>query len=301
MSTIRFLRTLVAVAEQGSFAAAASHVALSQAAVSLQMRALETELRRELFDRSGRVAVLSADGHALLPQARRLLALYDEMRLPPLGADAMAGAVAVGAVVSVMGALSHVVAGLKQAFPALEVKLIGAKSNELAAMVEAGELDAAILVEGGPRPAPALRWTPLYEEPLVVVAAAGGEEDARAVLAARPFLRFDRTQRTGVLVERALRRAHLPVNEFLELNAIEALVELVRQEVGVTVVPRLRRARWQDDPALRLLPLTVNGAPVLRTIGMLERRDHGRGHITAAVREACARLLGDVEGPASGP
>ncbi|MGT2492774.1 hypothetical protein ACU4GD_25430 [Cupriavidus basilensis] len=43
-------------------------------------------------------------------------------------------------------------------------------------------------------------------------------------------------------MERALRRAHLRVNEFLELNSIEALVELVRQQVGVTVVPLLQRA-----------------------------------------------------------
>jgi hypothetical protein len=103
MSTIRFLRTFVAVAEHGSFAAAAGQVALTQAAVSLQMRSLEEELRRELFDRSGRVAVLNADGRELLPMARRLLDLYEEMRLPLSGSDAMAGAVAVGAVVSVMG------------------------------------------------------------------------------------------------------------------------------------------------------------------------------------------------------
>ncbi len=114
MSTVRFLRTFVAVADHGSFAAAAGQVALTQAAVSLQMRALETELRRELFDRNGRVAVLNADGRALLPQARRMLALYDEMRLPLASDEAMAGAVAVGAVVSVMGGLSHAVAHMKR-------------------------------------------------------------------------------------------------------------------------------------------------------------------------------------------
>lgn len=82
MSTIRFLRTFVAVADHGSFAAASEQVALTQAAVSLQMRALEMELRRELFDRGGRVVALNAGGRELLPQARRMLALYDEMRLP---------------------------------------------------------------------------------------------------------------------------------------------------------------------------------------------------------------------------
>ncbi|KAF7961757.1 LysR family transcriptional regulator [Cupriavidus sp. UYMU48A] len=293
MSTIRFLRTFVAVAEHGSFAAASGHVALTQAAVSLQMRSLETELRRELFDRTGRVAVLNADGRELLPQARRLLALYEEMRLPASQPEAMAGAVAVGAVVSVMGGLSHVVARMKRAYPALEVRLVGAKSIELAAMVESGELDAAILVEGAARLAGTLRWTTLYQEPLVAIAAQGSAgEDVRQALAANPYLRFDRSQRTGVLVERALQRAHLRVNEFLELNSIEALVELVRQEVGVTVVPLLQRARWRNDEALRILPLLVNGEPVMRTIGMLERRDHGRGHVTGAVRTACAELFG---------
>ena len=77
MSTVRFLRTFVAVARHGSFAAAAERVALTQAAVSLQMRALEAELRRDLFDRSGRTVTLNAHGRALLPQAEYLLGLYD--------------------------------------------------------------------------------------------------------------------------------------------------------------------------------------------------------------------------------
>jgi DNA-binding transcriptional LysR family regulator len=126
----------------------------------------------------------------------------------------------------------------------------------------------------------------------VAIASRGSSGDtARQALAANPFLRFDRTQRTGVLVERALRRAHLRTNEFLELNSIEALVELVRQEVGVTVVPLLKRARWQEDEALRILPLQADGEPMVRTIGMLERRDHGRAHVTEAIRAACAELF----------
>jgi DNA-binding transcriptional LysR family regulator len=56
LSTIRFLRTFVAVARHGSFAVAAEQMALTQSAVSMQMRALETEFRHELFDRCGRPA-----------------------------------------------------------------------------------------------------------------------------------------------------------------------------------------------------------------------------------------------------
>ncbi len=68
-----------------------------------------------------------------------------------------------------------------------------------------------------------------------------------------PFLRFDRTQRTGLQIDRVLRRLGVSVNDFLELNAIETLVELVRQEVGVTAL--LNGASWRDgEEAARAAP-----------------------------------------------
>ena len=59
MTSIRILKTFLAVAGQGSFAGAAAQVALTQAAVGQQMRALEAELRRPLFERQGKSVVLS--------------------------------------------------------------------------------------------------------------------------------------------------------------------------------------------------------------------------------------------------
>ena len=66
MSNMRFFKTFIAVAEYGSFAAAADRVALTNAAVGQQMRALEEEMRRPLFDRSQRQIKLSRDGVLLL-------------------------------------------------------------------------------------------------------------------------------------------------------------------------------------------------------------------------------------------
>jgi len=60
MSNIRFLRTFIAVARYGSFAAAAEKVALTQAAVSMQMQSLEDDLKRPLFDRVGRRRMIAA-------------------------------------------------------------------------------------------------------------------------------------------------------------------------------------------------------------------------------------------------
>eukprot|EP01034_Spumella_vulgaris_P031533 gene31533-38947_t len=100
MSSIRLLRTFVAVAAEGSFAAAAPRVALTQAAVGQQMRLLESEMRRALFARQGKAVVLSDAGRELLPQVRRLVALYDQMLATAPATEPMAGTLNLGAVVS---------------------------------------------------------------------------------------------------------------------------------------------------------------------------------------------------------
>lgn len=289
MPSLRTLRCFVAVARQGSFAAGAAEVALTQAAVSLQMRNLEVELKRTLFDRGGqggRSAQLNAAGQALLPWAERMLALdaqlHEELRDAAQRADPMQGAYRVGAVVSAVAPLAHAVVALKQAHAGLELKLVSAKSGELAAQVQASQLDAAVLVRGPGRIAPGLAWIPLYEEALVLLAPADAARQTPARLLSRsPFLRFDRSERTGVLVEQALRRlGHPKLQEFLELNSIEALAELVRQRVGVALLPLLRKAGWEQDPALRVLPLP--GLPLRRSLGLLCRRSV-RGPLTDAI------------------
>lgn len=161
MSTIRFLRTFLAVAHHGSFSEAAEQVALTQAAVSFQMRSLEAELGRELFDRSGRLAILNAAGRELLPEIKHLLDLYDRMRLPRTVPGELAGSVSVGSIVSCMGTLSKVVSGMKKSHPKLDVRILSGKASELAGKVEDGELDAAFLVEAGRKMA-STRWTPLH-------------------------------------------------------------------------------------------------------------------------------------------
>lgn len=288
MSSIRFLRSFLAVARYGSFSEAAEQVALTQAAISFQMRAIETELGRELFDRTGRLAILNAAGRELLPEIKQLVDHYDRLKLPRAAPGKLAGAVSVGAIVSCMGTLSKVVSQLKREHPALDVRVLSGKASELASQVEAGELDAAFVVESS-RKVASLHWTPLYEEPIVIVAPGCVKEtSAHAVLAAHPFLRFDRTQRTGRQIDRQLRRLGMHAEAFLELNAIETLVELVRQEVGVTILPLLNGSTWHTSPDLRIIPLPEELGQPTRSIGMLERRDHARHIIT---QEICAQSL----------
>ena len=289
MSSIRVLRTFVAVAAEGSFAAAAHRVALTQAAVGQQMRTLEAELRRPLFERQGKAVVLNEAGRELLPEVRQLVSQYDRMQASAPSPEPMTGTVHLGAVVSAVRLLLQATLSLKSRHPALDLHVSAAKSMELLARVESGELDAAIAVREPGQSRPGLAWTPLYEEPMVLLAPrSAGEATARALLQRHPFIRFDRSQHTGQLVERTVRRLKAKPQDLLELNAIESIADLVRSGLGVSVLPCLQGARWQSDPRLRVIELPKTEA---RRIALVQPRDAARAPVIAAlVREFRARL-----------
>lgn len=280
MSSIRLLKTFVAVAAEGSFAAAASRVALTQAAVGQQMRALEAELRRPLFERQGKTVVLNDAGRALVPQVRRLLGLYEQMLAPAGDAGAMAGTVHLGAVVSAVRPLIQATLALKARHAALDLHVSAAKSIELIARVQSGELDAAVAVRE-PGVGKDLAWTPLYGEPMVLLVPRRLEaSDPRAVLQRQPFIRFDPTQHTGRLVERTLRRLRVKPVELLELNSLESVADLVRSGLGVSVVPLLRDSRWAQDGKLRVLEIPRAEE---RRMALAQRRESPKAAIVAAI------------------
>jgi len=101
---IRELKTLVAVAREGTFAAAGQKIGLTQAAVSAQMQRLEGELGFALFDRTGRSARLNSMGHQTLAQAQELIRLYNNLGSRNLGRPTTI-LVNIGAIASVQRSL----------------------------------------------------------------------------------------------------------------------------------------------------------------------------------------------------
>lgn len=287
MPSMRTLQTFLAAARLGSFAAAGQEVGLSAAAVGLQVRALEQELGVALFDRSGRSVVLNPEGRRHVAALKEIVDRWDQLQARP-AADGLGGTVVMGALVSaLMGAFADALWAVKKAHPALEVTLFAGQSADFMARVERGELDAAVVTQP-PAPLPAtLVWTPLYREPMVLIVPARPHfvlpEAPLQMLALCPFMRFDRRAWTGHLVDQALAQCRATVVEGLELNSVEAIVELVRQGFGISIVPQLANLRWQRDKALRVVPLPRLN--VERRVGLLERRRHGRQRFTQALKD----------------
>lgn len=286
MPSIRTFRIFLAVARHGTFAAAGHEVGLTPAAVGLQMRALEQALGQRLFHRGGRAIALAAAGRAAASRIEEIVLRYDELARAR-GEDPLSGSVAMGALVSaLMGAFADALWTIKREHPRLEVKLFAGQSSDFAYKVDHGVLDAAIVLRP-PRPlATSMTWTPLYEEPMVLVVPRRPPfklpREPLAALAQAPFIRFDRDTWTGLLVRDVLARCDVRVHEAMELNSVEAIVEIVRQGFGVSIVPRLANVDWARDQQLRVVPLP--GIDVQRHVGLLERARHPRMRFTDAIK-----------------
>ncbi|VWD01119.1 LysR family transcriptional regulator [Burkholderia lata] len=271
MSEIRMLRTFLAIEKHGTMAAAADRLALTHAAVGAQMRTLEGICQRQLFDRSGRSVQLNDAGRSILEQARAVVAAYDSLVRGVSGQHQIEGSVTIGATVSSMGFLAANVLKLKVQYPALNVRLVHGSSPELERRVRAGELDAAVIVSE-PRTATLPEtWEYLYDEPLVLLvnpSIAPADASAASLLKRFPFIGFEAESLTGRHVASLLRRLRVDVSPVLETNSIAAIADLVRQNVGLSIVPRLRHAAWHDDPLLAVKP--IPGATWRRHIGWYE-------------------------------
>ena len=286
MSSIRTLKSFLAVARLGSFSAAGKEIGLTAAAVGQQVRAFENELHKVLFDRSGRAIVLNTAGRGMVAPVKELVARYDALAAEERG-EALSGSVVMGALVSaLMGAFADSLWALTRKYPELEVSLFAGQSADFADKVDRGELDAAVVTQPPLRLPSNLVWTALYTEPMVLIVPTKPHftlpDDGPTVLARCPFLRFDRQTWTGHLVDEALAQCGAVVETRMELNSLEAIVALVRQGFGVSIVPQLANLHWSRDRALRIVPLP--GVDLSRSVGLLERRQHSRERVTEAIK-----------------
>lgn len=266
---LRHLETLLAIAETGSFAAAADRVGVTQSAVSMQMQALEVALAAELFDRARRPPVLNELGRSLLAHAREVLRAAEELAAAASG-TALRGRLRLGVIpTAATGLVPDALTMLAARAPELQIRVESGLSVDLARRVAQGVIDAALVTEAAPRPERGLAVRPVLEEPLVVVAplAAAGPT-ARTLLRRLPFVRFNRRTGVGRVIDAVLRRDRIPVSETMELDSIEAILAMVGRGLGVAVVPAGSVAGPIAD---RVIALPFGDPPVLRRVGLLER------------------------------
>jgi DNA-binding transcriptional LysR family regulator len=288
--SIRTLKTLIAVADQGSFSAAAKEVFVTHAAVSQQIRALEEEWKVALFDRNRRTPELTPAGRALVSKAREVVAAYDSIVPSVLGNQGIEGVFSLGAVPTTLtGLVPLAVSKLKSDYPGLHVTITPGLTTALIQQVERGYLDLAIVSK--PQFIPRnLVWCDLAEEPFELLASLEAEgKDPLRLLKNSPFIRFSRQAVVGGLIETWLQENKIAVNESMELESLEAISSMVYYNLGVSIVPRTCVSASNALP-LKHLPLGPDKR-LSRLLGCISRADSVR---IRAIDEMNARFAAAI-------
>ncbi|TXS39215.1 LysR family transcriptional regulator [Streptomyces sp. OR43] len=240
---LRQLEHFVAVAQEQHFTRAAERVAVSQSGLSASVRALEQELRTPLFSRTTRSVRLTEAGRALLVEAERTLA---GARAAKDAVDAvrglLRGTLSVGVEQCVAGLnLPRLLAAFHREHPHMEIRLRQEGTTNLVDGVAAGRLDIAFAATVSP-----VEWrgelVPLAREPMVLLCAPGhrlapADRAGWDELAGEAFIDFHPDFGPRRAADEAFAAARVRRTVALEVNDVHTLLELVREGLGIAVVP----------------------------------------------------------------
>jgi DNA-binding transcriptional LysR family regulator len=249
----RRLLTFRAVAQAGSFSAAARELSLTQPAVSQQVAALERELGARLLHRGPGGLALTEAGTVALEHAQAVaerLALADT-QLAELGDDR--GALRVGGFPSALATL--VPAAIASVVPQ-RVEAVEGTVEELAARVADGSLHVAVLFQDAAAPRrehPGLRRHDLLEEPFVITVGPDHRFARRRTVRLRELAR-DRwvaPSDRGIVRNACVAAGFEPDIAFVARDVL-AIRALVAAGLGVTLTPRLIAGHLHGTPVLEL-------------------------------------------------
>ncbi|KAA0016467.1 LysR family transcriptional regulator [Salinicola corii] len=273
--TIKQLRAFLAVAQTLSFVQACERLHVTQSALSLAVKSLESQLGGALFSRTTRQVRLTPEGEALLPLARRLLAEWDDAE------DAMRrrfhlqqGHLAIAAMPSfASNCLPPLIAAFRRRYPRISVTIHDVINEQVVEMVLAQRVEFGIAFE--PPRQPALTFTPIHRDRFVAAvppmsALAAQASTTWSALLAYPFITLQRPSQVRVMLERQLSRHGMTLPVELESHQLATVGQLVGKGLGVSAVPALCRVQME---ALGVRCLALSDPVIERPVGVVTRAD----------------------------
>ncbi len=273
--TLRQLRYFEAVATHGHFGNAADACAISQPALSVQIKDLEESFGTALLERTTRSVRLTAFGEDVLARIRTILRDVDELGdMARAAQSGLSGRLRLGVIPTIAPyLLPALLRDVKTAFPEMALMVRETMTATLLAEMHAGKIDAAIVAL--PVSEPALTEVPLWSEDFVLVRPAS---EAAAPVPAPEALERERLlllEEGHCFRDQALSFCSLPSarpHEGLDGSSLSTLVQMVGAGLGVTVIPEM--AVPVDTPTANVDVARFAGAQPARTIGMVWRKSN---------------------------
>lgn len=271
--TLKQLRYFEALAQHGHFGRAAQACAISQPALSVQIRELEESLGTELFERGARQIRLTNFGEEFATRVRGILRSVDELgELAMASRDHLVGRLRIGVIPTIAPyLLPEIITDLTAANSSIDIQIRESLTPILVRELADGRLDAAIVAL--PVSEPSLTEVSLFEENFVLVRPVAdegkpvpGHEDLRE-------MKLLLLEEGHCFRDQALSFCNIQSSrprEMLDASSLATLVQMVGAGLGVTLIPEMAIA-----VETRSAPVSIahfRHPQPSRTIGMIWRK-----------------------------
>lgn len=271
----RQLLTFKRVAELRSYTRAAESLSLTQPSVSYQLRLLEEEFGRKLFDVQGRKVSLTPAGEALYPYVERILQNMDESKRAVENIDeGERGSITIAAIgSSTVYILPELLYQFRASHPHIEVNLKTAGGDEIREMVKKNEVDLGIV--GSHVPISEFFTLPLFEDRIGPFVSgnhplAKKKKISFALLAKEPLIQLGTWISWQNYVLSIFRQVGATPQIRLQLDSIDAVKRMVERGLGFTILPNT--AGREEIAEGKLAFLTPTDIPHLKRQVLLIRR-----------------------------
>ena len=247
---------------------------VTQAAISMQIRQLETEIGARVFVRAPRHVILTEAGEHLLQRAHHILREHDAAldEIAEL-AGAERGRLRIGSASAMVltDQLPKILKEIRKQHPAAEISVTSGTSEALVQQILAGELDVAFV--SLPVDVRGIRTERLSEDQLVAIASPRHKlARPRAVsaytLAGEKLILGERGGNTRRLIDQFFAQAGVTLHVAMELSRQAAIRRMVEEDMGVGIVP-LQSVKEEVEKG-RLVRWWIEGAEINWELGLAQ-------------------------------
>jgi DNA-binding transcriptional LysR family regulator len=285
------LRTLMEVAALGSFSAAARNLHLSQPAISLQIRELESRTGVKLLHRDGKRAIATAAGRDLIAHGRSLLDGAERARLSmQRHKEGRIGRVRIGTgATSLIYRMQPVLRRLRTRYPEIDIAVTTGITPDIADGMLNDKIDVGLVTL--PVDERAFRIHPLNKDTLLAILPPGTKNPPARMTAARlvsaPLILESEGTNQSLILREWLRDAGLEARPIMEFDNIEAIKAVVASGLGQSVIPGQALAMPAARRGLTVRPLHPQ---LSYTYGLIHRRDRPLDDAAKVVLKELATL-----------
>ncbi|MEP6662392.1 MAG: LysR family transcriptional regulator [Verrucomicrobiota bacterium] len=256
----RQLRAFIILSRTGNFTLAAKELHLTQSAISHSMKALEQDVGCKILTIVGKKILLTQAGEHLLHHAEKILQEMETTRASLQQLNQWgAGRLRIGAsTTACQYILPAVLREFKKRFPEYAIRVQPDDTTDAMIALLENQIDLAIGLEPGK--SEPFEFHPLFTDELFFLCSpqhpwAVGKTVARAEIPRQNYVLYSRASYTFRMVQNYFRHDEMALNTVIELGSMEAIKEMVKLDLGISILAPWIARQELDEGSLVALPL----------------------------------------------